>query len=45
MEEALKVEKHDTLFVGDSITDILASRVLGGDIAVIPLGESNRQEI
>lgn len=43
--DALKVEKREALFVGDSITDILASRVVGVDIAVIPGGESNREEI
>jgi len=43
--DSLKVEKREALFVGDSITDILASRVVGIDIAVIPGGESNREEI
>jgi HAD superfamily hydrolase (TIGR01549 family) len=40
--DVLKVGKGETLFVGDSITDILASREVGVDIAVIPGGESSR---
>jgi HAD superfamily hydrolase (TIGR01549 family) len=43
--DALNVEKRQALFVGDSITDILASRMVGVDIAVILGGESNREEI
>jgi phosphoglycolate phosphatase len=40
--DVLKVGKGETLFVGDSITDILASREVGVDIVVIPGGESSR---
>jgi len=42
---ALKAGQGETLFVGDSVTDILASKAAGVDIAIIPGGESSREEI
>lgn len=42
---ALRVRGKDTLFVGDSVTDILASKQAGVEIVIIPGGENQLEEI
>ena len=42
---ALRVRERETLFVGDSVTDILASKDAGVGIVIILGGESQREEV
>lgn len=42
---ALKVNKREALFVGDSVTDIKATEDAGVDVAVVLGGESNRRDV
>jgi len=42
---ALKVNKREALFVGDSVTDIKAAQDAGVDVAVVLGGESNRRDV
>lgn len=41
----LQVSKRETLFVGDSVTDIRAAKEVGIDVAMVLGGESRRQDM
>ncbi|MGD8985203.1 MAG: HAD hydrolase-like protein, partial [Desulfobacteraceae bacterium] len=41
----LQVSKGETLFVGDSVTDIKATEDAGVDVAMVLGGESKRQDM
>lgn len=43
--DTLQVDKRETLFVGDSVTDIKATGRVGIDMAMVLGGESKRQDI
>ncbi|MEE9550901.1 MAG: HAD hydrolase-like protein, partial [Candidatus Binatia bacterium] len=43
--KTLKVEKRKCLYVGDSVNDIITTKKVGIDVAVVPGGESKTLDI